>query len=881
MNWLPNSEFVFQLLFDATWQSALLASIVLLLIRVLGSRIAPKWRVALWTIPLVRLVVLILPATPFSLFHLLDQAVVQSADLVVHESPASRYASSFPESPTLGPPVLESPKRETVETFLREADSGGLRALDVVIAVWAGGVLILIARWLLVSYALQRTLKRSGQVDDPALQALLVAIQRQPRLAGSVRCVVLEADIGPATCGIFWPKILISKQLVRELSRRDLQMVLAHELEHVRRHDCLILALGRLAMTLHWFNPLAYLVHRSIQREMELAVDISTVKKLGDDRVGEYGELLLRIFSRGRPWIGMAQMAGPGTNLRRRIEQLTRWKPPRRTHEMSSALIVAVLALAGLSGTKQNYSMAEDAGLDAGLNTGVVSDSVVSLHSDGRGGDGPTESEEDPQKEKTDGKVRHASGRVVDVSGRPLANARLFAEFYLDDRSVQRYSTAANELGEFSLDYVVSPRPHELYATWAYVDGHAVRVVNIGRAFAQESATGLEIRLPAADSQEFEVLLPDGMPCVGALVKPRYVEVPNGVFEADEPTGLLGYVPEELLPLLAKKTDRTGRVELDAIPRALLSSIEVEMPGYGRQHFSRLDRPLQLSTVGAVKGAIVGDSVTADWVASLAGTKLRIESQQGSVAVGLADVQLDKAGRFEVPEIARGNIRIDIAWDSDLRVHPFVSGAAKVISNEALELRIDVRPTVPVTGQVLTADTRKPVVGARISHRYPDERVIRIGNYVEADTQGRYTVYLAAGKVKRQVIAGLQFPYEYPRLEPIDIAQGVEGVELSEILVHPMQLVSGILVDEAGNAVSKAQVVLHTGSFRNYAGQAETNVDGAFEMRVRDWEYFSKASRSRFYWATVDRPAVNAAPPQLTRLKVRRAGPNAMVLERP
>jgi hypothetical protein len=90
--------------------------------------------------------------------------------------------------------------------------------------------------------------------------------------------------------------------------------------------------------------------------------------------------------------------------------------------------------------------------------------------------------------------------------------------------------------------------------------------------------------------------------------------------------------------------------------------------------------------------------------------------------------------------------------------------------------------------------------------------------------------------------------------------------------------VSGKLVDDSGNPVSDVTVVLHTGAYRHVAGKAETNVDGSFEMRVRDWDYFSKSWQDRWYWAILKQPAVDADPPLFTRLELVNDTPDNLML---
>src|SRR2546428_68820 len=72
---LTNSESWLTWLIHAAWQAALLAAAVLLLTRLMGRRLDPRWRFALWLVVFARLAVPVLPAAPWSVFGLVPAAV--------------------------------------------------------------------------------------------------------------------------------------------------------------------------------------------------------------------------------------------------------------------------------------------------------------------------------------------------------------------------------------------------------------------------------------------------------------------------------------------------------------------------------------------------------------------------------------------------------------------------------------------------------------------------------------------------------------------------------------------------------------------------------------------------------------------------------------
>ena len=74
------------------------------------------------------------------------------------------------------------------------------------------------------------------------------------------------------TWGLFRPVILVPAGS-GSWSEAVKRSVLLHELGHIRRGDCLMLLLGRLACVAYWFHPLAWLAARQLRKTSEQAAD--------------------------------------------------------------------------------------------------------------------------------------------------------------------------------------------------------------------------------------------------------------------------------------------------------------------------------------------------------------------------------------------------------------------------------------------------------------------------------------------------------------------------------------------------------------------------------------------------------------------------------
>lgn len=122
-----------------------------------------------------------------------------------------------------------------------------------------------------------RVMARSSVPAGPELQARADALAGR---LGVVRCrLLLCAYHRPLalTCGIVRPTVLLSTWMVEHLDRRELEAVLAHELEHVARRDYLVIWLATVLRDAFFYVPTSWAAYRQLQHEKELACDDSAV----------------------------------------------------------------------------------------------------------------------------------------------------------------------------------------------------------------------------------------------------------------------------------------------------------------------------------------------------------------------------------------------------------------------------------------------------------------------------------------------------------------------------------------------------------------------------------------------------------------------------
>jgi beta-lactamase regulating signal transducer with metallopeptidase domain len=223
-------------------------------------------------------------------------------------------------------------------------------------AVWLGGAALLAAGHLWRRRGIAREVAAArpladgvGEPAQPAgegdrtIATALAAARHRVGLRREVEVRLSTALGSPGVWGVVRPVLLLPEGIAAHLTPAELDAVLLHELEHVRRRDNLTAAVHTALRTLFWFHPLVWWLERRTLAERERACDDRAVALCREPRL--YARSLAKVvrFGLERPLAGVS--AATASDLRRRIEQISAGRPPARLHPLGRAAVAAAVAL--------------------------------------------------------------------------------------------------------------------------------------------------------------------------------------------------------------------------------------------------------------------------------------------------------------------------------------------------------------------------------------------------------------------------------------------------------------------------------------------------------------------------------------------------------
>lgn len=306
--WTQSAAIGFSASIYAGFTAALLTLVVLPADMLLRRVMTSGQRGLLWGLVLLRLAIPIGPGSPYSLeraFDLLAAAASASAPDDSGDAPPAQNLS--PPFPTVAPsPSQFVDMAADSATGVVESTVGEDRLetfMGVLLVLWGLAIPISLVITFGRHARFVRRLTRTRPTDDPRLRRLWDECRLRAEVGRAIPIVVTDLVPQPALHGLFRPRLLLpAGTLENHFDDGQLQMVMLHELAHVRRRDVMVNWGLALLCACQWWNPVFWFAARRFAARREEACDAFALRRLAENSATEahavrYGELLLTLAS--------------------------------------------------------------------------------------------------------------------------------------------------------------------------------------------------------------------------------------------------------------------------------------------------------------------------------------------------------------------------------------------------------------------------------------------------------------------------------------------------------------------------------------------------------------------------------------------------------
>jgi len=247
---------------------------------------------------------------------------------------------------TLALPSWQTEIGGQIVTLLARTSSALGRGRLVAVGVWLAGAAMGLLLLLYSAARLAWVAIGSEPVKDERWETLAEDVRKKLGIRRPVRLLQNRSVPFLGTWGIVAPRVLLPAD-AEMWSDERVQMVLGHELAHIKRHDWVVQVLADAARAIYWFNPIFWLASSRLRRESEHACDDAVVR-MGAAGI-QYAEQLLQMTKDLRgdhrlqsPILAMAQQS----HLEQRLVALLNPSLNRLAATPWAVLVVAAVAIA-------------------------------------------------------------------------------------------------------------------------------------------------------------------------------------------------------------------------------------------------------------------------------------------------------------------------------------------------------------------------------------------------------------------------------------------------------------------------------------------------------------------------------------------------------
>ena len=186
---------------------------------------------------------------------------------------------------------------------------------DILLYVWAIGVIAMLIRLLFGLYRIHQ-LRRSAVVADDSYQAICRRLAQKLGINRSVTVCFSDQVASPISFGWLSPYILIP----RKQDLEQFELVAAHELAHVQRHDWLTNLFSHLVGAIFFFHPIYYFLNRELIRVRERICDDWVIQLTGARK--NYAQCLLDLVRPEDRTVSLALSLSQPSQLESRIDSI-------------------------------------------------------------------------------------------------------------------------------------------------------------------------------------------------------------------------------------------------------------------------------------------------------------------------------------------------------------------------------------------------------------------------------------------------------------------------------------------------------------------------------------------------------------------------------
>jgi bla regulator protein blaR1 len=176
----------------------------------------------------------------------------------------------------------ESAILETAPSILQNIKMYFQNNIGLIVSLWILGSFVLFVRLIFAFIFVNKVKNSSQNTTNASLENLVETLKVKMGMQQAIGIKVSKAVNLPMMMGVLKPMILIPATLLTGHSNSQLEVIIAHELAHIKRHDYLLNGVQSLIEVLYFFHPAMWLLSTQIRIERENCCDDMAIAACGN-----------------------------------------------------------------------------------------------------------------------------------------------------------------------------------------------------------------------------------------------------------------------------------------------------------------------------------------------------------------------------------------------------------------------------------------------------------------------------------------------------------------------------------------------------------------------------------------------------------------------
>jgi beta-lactamase regulating signal transducer with metallopeptidase domain/peptidoglycan/xylan/chitin deacetylase (PgdA/CDA1 family) len=370
-------------LLHSVWQIGLVSIVLLLVLRILRDQSANlRYLVAVFALAIS----LLLPVTTF-----IQISTTTETNFVSEQSGGTRFREAGTEFSNTDDSVTAQPHERAVDVYGNRAANlfSGINRwfnqnvpdlLPFIVFLWFLGVGLFTLRLTGGFSQLRRYRTEATMEPNEWWQQTFSRLCETTTVGKKVALLKSEWVETPIAIGILKPVIVVPASLFLQISPRELETIIAHELIHIRRYDPLVNIVQCVIEAVFFYHPCAWWISAQIRREREFAADAAVMEIFENSHVTYARALanLEEIRLRTNKQMPRYATAANGGNFMQRIKRILKIKTEASTANSAwtaglACLLTSVFLLAVFWSSSSSLVNAQDRSTTRKLAIGFVS----------------------------------------------------------------------------------------------------------------------------------------------------------------------------------------------------------------------------------------------------------------------------------------------------------------------------------------------------------------------------------------------------------------------------------------------------------------------------------------------------------------------------